>query len=135
MHEGNRGRCALFSQIIVSPIDTLQKASYRLAMARSTALPMSAGLAATSIPAASRAATFSAAVPLPPEMIAPAMLYMCSELSGDQTNKILGVSGQGGVRELKIFQAEGWRPTGPWQAQDMVKHADKIFFKDDAKVV
>ena len=40
-----------------------------------------------------------------------------------------------GVREIKIFQAEGWTPTGPWTAQDMVKHADKIFFKDDAKVV
>ncbi len=36
------------------------------------AVPMSAGLSATSMPAASRAAIFSAAVPLPPEMIAPA---------------------------------------------------------------
>ncbi len=33
---------------------------------------MSAGLSATSMPAALRAASFSAAVPLPPEMIAPA---------------------------------------------------------------
>ena len=41
-------------------------------MARWTAAPMSAGLSATSIPAACRAAIFSAAVPLPPEMIAPA---------------------------------------------------------------
>lgn len=36
------------------------------------AAPMSAGLSATSMPAASSAATFSAAVPLPPEMMAPA---------------------------------------------------------------
>ena len=41
-------------------------------MARTTASPMSAGLSATSMPASSRAATFSAAVPLPPEMMAPA---------------------------------------------------------------
>ena len=41
-------------------------------MARCMAVPMSAGLSATSMPAASRAAIFSAAVPLPPEMIAPA---------------------------------------------------------------
>lgn len=72
--------------------------------------------------------------PVGPDMIAPAMLYMCSELSGDQTNKILGVSGPRGVREIKIFQAEGWTPTGPWSAEEINKHADKIFFKDDAKV-
>ncbi|MEZ5765370.1 MAG: SDR family NAD(P)-dependent oxidoreductase [Xanthobacteraceae bacterium] len=72
--------------------------------------------------------------PAGPEMVAPAMLYMCSDLSGDQTNKILGVSGQAGVRELKIFQAEGWKPEGPYTAQDVAKHADKIFFKEGAKV-
>ena len=37
-----------------------------------TALPRSAGLLTTVTPAASSAAIFSAAVPLPPEMIAPA---------------------------------------------------------------
>ncbi len=73
--------------------------------------------------------------PWPPDMIAPGMLYMVSELSGDQTNKILGVSGQRGVRELKIFQTEGWMPKGPWTAQDLANNADKVFFKDDAKVV
>jgi hypothetical protein len=36
------------------------------------ALPSSAGLATVFTPAASRAANFSAAVPLPPEIIAPA---------------------------------------------------------------
>ena len=44
----------------------------RRLMARCMAAPMSAGLWATSMPAASRAAIFSAAVPLPPAMIAPA---------------------------------------------------------------
>jgi hypothetical protein len=36
---------------------------------------------------------------------------------------------------MKIFMAEGWTPTGPYTAQDIAKHADKIFFKEDAKVV
>ncbi|WP_204315694.1 hypothetical protein, partial [Stenotrophomonas maltophilia] len=53
----------------------------------------------------------SSYAPFPPDMIAPGMLYMVSDLSGDQTNKILGVSGQRGVREIKIFQAEGWIPS------------------------
>jgi NAD(P)-dependent dehydrogenase (short-subunit alcohol dehydrogenase family) len=77
----------------------------------------------------------SSYAPWPPDMIAPGMLYMVSDLSGDQTNKILGVSGQRGVRELKIFQTEGWMPKGPWTAQDLANNADKVFFKDDAKVV
>ena len=77
----------------------------------------------------------SAYAPWPPDMIAPGMLYMVSDLSGDQTNKILGVSGQRGIREIKIFQAEGWTPKGPWTAQDLAKNADKVFFKEDAKVV
>ena len=71
--------------------------------------------------------------PAGPEMVAPAMLYMCSDLSGDQTNKILTISSARGVREMKIFMSEGWMPKGPWTAQDLVKHADKVFFKDDAK--
>jgi NAD(P)-dependent dehydrogenase (short-subunit alcohol dehydrogenase family) len=77
----------------------------------------------------------SSYAPWPPEMIAPGMLYMVSDLSGDQTNKILAVSAARGVREMKIFMAEGWMPTGPWTAQDLAKHADKVFFKEDAKVV
>jgi NAD(P)-dependent dehydrogenase (short-subunit alcohol dehydrogenase family) len=76
----------------------------------------------------------SAYAPWPPEMIAPGMLYMVSDLSGDQTNKILAVSSARGVREMKIFMAEGWMPKGPWTAQDLAAHADKVFFKDDAKV-
>jgi hypothetical protein len=49
----------------------LRKA-YRLPSASTTARPMSAGLFTTRTPAAVSAAIFSAAVPLPPEMIAPA---------------------------------------------------------------
>jgi NAD(P)-dependent dehydrogenase (short-subunit alcohol dehydrogenase family) len=76
----------------------------------------------------------SSYAPWPPDMIAPGMLYMVSDLSGDQTNKILAVSSARGIREMKIFMAEGWHPTGPYTARDIAKHADKIFFKEDAKV-
>ncbi len=72
--------------------------------------------------------------PWPPNMIAPGVLYMVSDLSGDQTNKILAVSSARGIREMKIFMAEGWTPTGPYTAQDIAKHADKVFFREDAKV-
>lgn len=73
--------------------------------------------------------------PWKPDMIAPGVLYMVSDLSGDQTNKILTVSSNRGVREMKIFMAEGWMPKGPWTAQDLAANASKVFFKDDAKVV
>ncbi len=73
--------------------------------------------------------------PWKPDMIAPGVLYMVSDLSGDQTNKILTVSSARGVREMKIFMAEGWMPKGPWTAQDLAANASKVFFKDDAKVV
>jgi NAD(P)-dependent dehydrogenase (short-subunit alcohol dehydrogenase family) len=73
--------------------------------------------------------------PWKPDMIAPGVLYMVSDLSGDQTNKILTVSSARGVREMKIFMAEGWMPKGPWTAQDLAANASKVFFRDDAKVV
>jgi NAD(P)-dependent dehydrogenase (short-subunit alcohol dehydrogenase family) len=72
--------------------------------------------------------------PWKPDMIAPGVLYMVSDLSGDQTNKIMTVSSARGVREMKIFMSEGWMPKGPWTAQDLAANADKVFFKDDAKV-
>ena len=31
-----------------------------------------------------------------------------------------------GVREMKIFMAEGWMPKGPWTAQDLAANADKV---------
>jgi NAD(P)-dependent dehydrogenase (short-subunit alcohol dehydrogenase family) len=71
--------------------------------------------------------------PWKPDMIAPGVLYMVSDLSGDQTNKIMTVSSARGVREMKIFMSEGWMPKGPWTAQDLAANADKVFFKDDAK--
>jgi NAD(P)-dependent dehydrogenase (short-subunit alcohol dehydrogenase family) len=68
---------------------------------------------------------------LPPDGIAPAVLYMVSELSGDQTGKVLGVSGPRGVREMRMMEMEGWTPpfTG-WKAEDIVTHAGEIFFSE-----
>src|ERR1700716_3074714 len=69
---------------------------------------------------------------LGPDGIAPAVLYMVSELSGDQTGKVLGVSGPRGVREMRMMEMEGWKPphTG-WKAQDIVDHAKDIFFSEE----
>jgi NAD(P)-dependent dehydrogenase (short-subunit alcohol dehydrogenase family) len=68
---------------------------------------------------------------LGPDGIAPAVLYMVSDLSGDQTGKVLGVSGPRGVRELRMMEMEGWKPphTG-WKAEDVVAHASEIFFSE-----
>ena len=69
---------------------------------------------------------------LGPDGIAPAVLYMVSDLSGDQTGKVLGVSGPRGVREMRMMEMEGWKPprTG-WRAQDIVEHASEIFFPEE----
>ncbi len=54
---------------------------------------------------------------LGPDGIAPAVLYMVSELSGDQTGKVLGVSGPRGVREMRMMEMEGWKPPSrAWKA-------------------
>src|SRR5262245_27862441 len=79
------GGSAVLHLLLVSPSPCLlvcpqhevspERAAYArrfAAMARCIAVPMSAGLSATTTPASSSAATFSRAVPLPPEMIAPA---------------------------------------------------------------
>jgi NAD(P)-dependent dehydrogenase (short-subunit alcohol dehydrogenase family) len=69
---------------------------------------------------------------LPPDGIAPAVLYMVSELSGDQTGKVLGVSGPRGVREMRMMEMEGWTPPfAGWKAEDIVTHAKEIFFSEE----
>ena len=65
-----------------------------------------------------------------PERIAPGVLYMVSDLSGDQTGKTLSVSSRG-VREIKMMQAKGISPTAPWTAQDVADNAGVIFFPDE----
>ncbi len=64
-----------------------------------------------------------------PQAIAPGVLYMVSELSGDQTGKVLGVSSRG-VREIKMLAAEGFSPTAAWTAQDVADHAGQVFFAE-----
>jgi NAD(P)-dependent dehydrogenase (short-subunit alcohol dehydrogenase family) len=69
---------------------------------------------------------------LTPEGIAPAVLYMVSHLSGDQTGKVLGVSGPRGVREMRMMEMDGWKPpSSAWKAQDIAEHAGEIFFSED----
>jgi NAD(P)-dependent dehydrogenase (short-subunit alcohol dehydrogenase family) len=68
-----------------------------------------------------------------PERIAPGVLYMVSELSGDQTGKVLGVSSRG-VREIKMLETPGFRPTAPWTAQDVADHAAEVFYPEGERV-
>ena len=69
---------------------------------------------------------------LTPDGVAPTVLYMVSDLSGDQTGKVLGVSGARGVREMRMMEMDGWKPpfTG-WKAEDIVTHAEDIFFSEE----
>jgi NAD(P)-dependent dehydrogenase (short-subunit alcohol dehydrogenase family) len=68
---------------------------------------------------------------LGPDGIAPAVLYMVSDLSGSQTGKVLGVSGPRGVREMKMMEMDGWKPPHDgWKAEDVVAHASEIFFSE-----
>ena len=66
-----------------------------------------------------------------PDAIAPGVLYMVSDLSGDQSGKVLGVSSRG-VREIKMLAADGFTPTGPWTARDVADHATEVFFPEPA---
>ena len=66
-----------------------------------------------------------------PDAIAPAVLYMVSDLSGDRTGIMLGAS-QRGVREIRMLQAKGFRPSGSWTAQDLAYHADDAFFAEES---
>ncbi|MBS4003204.1 MAG: SDR family oxidoreductase [Afipia sp.] len=70
-----------------------------------------------------------------PDEIAPAVLYMVSSLSGEQTGKVLGVSGPRGIREIKLLEREGWKPGGPWKPQDIAAHASEIFFDEGVRIV
>jgi NAD(P)-dependent dehydrogenase (short-subunit alcohol dehydrogenase family) len=64
-----------------------------------------------------------------PENVAPGVLYMVSDLSGDQTGKMLGVSSRG-VREIRMVQAKGFVPTVGWTAQDLADRAGEVFFAE-----
>ncbi len=66
-----------------------------------------------------------------PDAIAPAVLYMVSDLSGDRTGIMLGASSRG-VREFKIQPAKGFTPSSGWGAEDIATHADDVFFPEEA---
>jgi hypothetical protein len=68
-----------------------------------------------------------------PDAVAASVLYMVSDLAGDQTGKVLGVSGLRGIREMKIMETAGWKPQGAWTAHDLAAHASEIFFPETAK--
>ena len=65
-----------------------------------------------------------------PDAIAPAVLYMVSDLSGDRTGVMLGASSRG-VRELKITAAKGFAPFPGWGAEDIASHAEEVFFPEE----
>lgn len=62
-----------------------------------------------------------------PENIAPAVLYMASDLASDQSGKVLFVS-HSGVREVKMMQAPGFVSTEPYTAYDVAAHERDVFF-------
>jgi NAD(P)-dependent dehydrogenase (short-subunit alcohol dehydrogenase family) len=64
-----------------------------------------------------------------PDAIAPAVLYMVSDLSGDRTGIMLGASARG-VREIKMVQAPGFSPFAGWTAHDLAKVEGDVFFPE-----
>ncbi len=65
-----------------------------------------------------------------PDAIAPAVLYMVSDLSGDRTGIMLGASSRG-VREFRIQPAKGFTAYPGWVAEDIATHADDVFFPEE----
>jgi NAD(P)-dependent dehydrogenase (short-subunit alcohol dehydrogenase family) len=63
---------------------------------------------------------------LQPKYVAPAVLYMVSELSGDKTGKTLYASGQK-IMELRLEGAPGIKG-GALDARDIAAAEDRIFF-------
>jgi len=62
-----------------------------------------------------------------PENIAPAVLYMVSDLAADHTGKVLGVS-HAGVQEVKLLHTGGFTPGRPYTAEELAAHAEQIYF-------
>jgi NAD(P)-dependent dehydrogenase (short-subunit alcohol dehydrogenase family) len=65
-----------------------------------------------------------------PERVAPAILYMVSDLSGDRTGKIMFVSGTK-IMELRLQGAPGFKPGDNFTAQDIAAATDSIFLTDE----
>ena len=62
-----------------------------------------------------------------PENIAPAVLYMASDLAAEHNGKILFVS-HTGVREVKMVAAGGFNPGRPYTAREVADHAAEVFY-------
>ena len=62
-----------------------------------------------------------------PENIAPAVLFMASDLAAEHTGKVLAVS-QRGVAEMKMVQTKGFAPGEPYTAEQVAEHMDQVFF-------
>jgi NAD(P)-dependent dehydrogenase (short-subunit alcohol dehydrogenase family) len=67
---------------------------------------------------------------LQPNLVSPAVVYMASSLSGDQTGKFL-YSGGGRVAEMKVLTAKGANLGAKITPQAIADHASEIFFPDD----
>lgn len=65
-----------------------------------------------------------------PENIAPAVLYMVSDLSKPYTGRMVGASGQG-IREIRTVQAKGFHPTPGWSAEELAGNFAAAFFPDE----
>lgn len=71
---------------------------------------------------------------LSPGNVAPGVLFMASDLASDHSGKVLAVSGEE-VAEVRMLMTEGFRPNGPYTAQDVAAHASSVFFPPDLKKV
>ncbi|MDE2357093.1 MAG: SDR family NAD(P)-dependent oxidoreductase [Alphaproteobacteria bacterium] len=71
---------------------------------------------------------------LPEHAVAPAVLYLVSDLSGERTGLVLGASARG-VREIRMLETPGFTPNGPYTASDIAAHASEIFFPEDLRKV
>lgn len=65
-----------------------------------------------------------------PNNIAPAVLYMVSDLSRPHTGRMLGVSGRS-VREIRVVSAAGFRPEPGWSAQDLALNLQLAFLEGE----
>lgn len=61
-----------------------------------------------------------------PDKVAPVVLYMVSDLSGDQTGKVIYAGGNR-IQEFKIVSAEGFVHDGELDAHTIAANADRIF--------
>ena len=67
---------------------------------------------------------------LNPGLVSPAIVYMASSLSGDQTGKFLYCGG-GRVAEMKVVTAKGANLGAKISAQSISEHASEIFFPEE----